>query len=83
LPGEGTGAVPDPLGRVGSAAGIAGEDVSALRNPACSSGMGMMGPGYGGGTGQERDESRSWLTEDQDIWGLNDKPDMVPPDGIV
>lgn len=75
--------VPDALGRFGSGPGVGAEGAASLRNPAGSSGMGMMGPGYGGGTGQERDESRSWLTEDQDIWGLNDNPDMAPPDGII
>jgi hypothetical protein len=80
-PDEGTGVLPDPLGRASS--GLAGEGMPATRNPTGSSGLGMMGSGYGGGAGQERDESRSWLTEDQDIWGLNDKPDMAPPDGVI
>jgi uncharacterized protein YukE len=83
LPGEGAGVIPDPLGRVGSGPGVAADGLPATRNTGASSGLGMMGPGYGGGAGQERDESQSWLIEDQDIWGLNDNPDMVPPDGII
>lgn len=81
LPGEGAGAIPEALGRTGSDPGIGAEGAAYPRNPAGSSGMGMMGPGYGGAGGRERDESRSWLTEDQDIWGLGDDRDL--PEGII
>jgi hypothetical protein len=80
-PGDGSGVGADPLGRVGS--GIAEDGLPATRNPGGSSGLGMMGPGYGGAGDRERDESRSWLTEDVDVWGLYDKPDMTPPDGVI
>lgn len=72
-PGEAAGVAPDLLDR--GSAGIAGANASPPRDLADPAGMGMMGSGSSGAS-RERDEHKSWLTEDQDIWGLIDDRDL-------
>jgi hypothetical protein len=60
-----------PVPAVGAAAGTS------------AAGPGIWGTGGGAATGGDRDEAKSWLTEDQDVWGLRQGPDVVPPDGVI
>jgi|GEM_PF-4163518 len=59
---------------------LAAAQFAAARNAGGAGGTGMMGGGAGGGrgAGAEGGETTTWLTEDEDVWGLGAGDDLPP-----
>ncbi|GAB3994320.1 hypothetical protein GCM10029992_08350 [Glycomyces albus] len=78
--GAGAGLFGSPTGGAGAGRGMAGGAGKGGMGAGRGATSSMMGGGRGaGGRGPEDEEGReTWLTEDEDVWGLNFDPENDP-----